>query len=309
MAGRSRNSASTSARRSSVLEALNVMGDHWMLRLLGRLFVGITSWSEITSSMNVSPSTLSKRLRQLTDSQCLEPKSARGQLAEYKLTERGKALFPILAAADEWRIRWDDPDGDAVSPWIHECGKPLRCRSSCNHCDKDVYITEVSYEPGSDVGKPGPLPAGRHFRNSAAADGDHERRLSRLLQVLGDRRTSQLLAAFYLGYHRFDEFEEWTGMHPAIVADRLRKMQHLGMVHMRLYQERPDRYHYSLTAAGRDMYMSTLEMLNWGDKWIYGRGKEPLALTHKLCGKRLRPILKCIHCGNPVHYDSVRPAK
>jgi DNA-binding HxlR family transcriptional regulator len=300
--------AGGTSRRSSVLEAMNVMGDHWMLRLLGYFFAGVDSWSELSERMNVSPSTLSKRLKQLIDAGCVVRKSGEGRTTNYKLTPRGDALFPILAAADEWRLRWDNPDNCAASAWIHECGNHLKCRTACDQCDKEIYITDVTFQKGTDVGKPSALPAGRHFRNSANFEDGGNERTSRILQVLGDRRTSQLLAAFYLGFHRFDEFEAWTNMHPAIVSDRLRKMQHLGLVHMRLYQERPDRYLYSLSAAGRDIYGCTLQMLDWGDRWVFGKGKEPLALTHNLCGKRTHPILKCVHCEKPVNIGNTHIA-
>src|SRR3546814_1471710 len=96
-------------------------------------------------------------------------------------------------------------------------------------------------------------------------------------------------------------------IYPAIVSDRLRKLQILGLIKMRLYQERPDRYLYSLAAPGREMFAVTLQMLKWGDKWSYGEGDEPLILTHEPCGQRLHSDLRCRGCGQTVHYRDCEP--
>src|SRR3546814_17426040 len=95
---------------------------------------------------------------------------------------------------------------------------------------------------------------GRRFRNNKAgvsdwADSDHP--LGLLLQVLGDRRAMPLHAALYLGLHRFAELERWPGVHPAIVSDRLRTLQILGLIKMRVSPTRPDSQHHPLPPPGR----------------------------------------------------------
>src|SRR3546814_17761637 len=125
---------------------------------------------------------------------------------------------------------------------------------------------------------------GRRFRNNKSgisdwADSDHP--LGLLLQVLGDRRAMPLLAALYLGLHRFDEIERWTGVHPAIVSDRLRKLQILGLITMRLYPEHPDRVLYSLAAPRPDMFSVQLAIPQWGTKWSYGRGDATVTPHHQ----------------------------
>jgi DNA-binding HxlR family transcriptional regulator len=301
-------SAGAPARRSSVLATFDIVGDHWMLLLLEQLFLGRTSWSALLQELEVSPSTLSKRLSQLIDAECLEKVHSGGRAVDYRLTPRGQEIFATLLAGEEWQRRWGGIDAPAL--WRHSCGAPLSVRSACRSCDRDIYITDVSFEPGPGAGDATAAMPGRRFRNNKAgvsdwADSDHP--LGLLLQVLGDRRAMPLLAALYLGLHRFDEIERWTGVHPAIVSDRLRKLQILGLIKMRLYQERPDRYLYSLAAPGREMFAVTLQMLKWGDKWSYGEGDEPLVLFHEPCGERLYSDLRCRGCGQTIHYRDCEP--
>src|SRR3546814_20106629 len=97
---------------------------------------------------------------------------------------------------------------------------------------------------------------GRRFRNNKAgvsdwADSDHP--LGLLLQVLGNRLAMPLLAALYLGLHRFDELERWTGLHPVPVSDRLCQLQPMSLLKMRLYQELSDSYPYILQDRGTGM--------------------------------------------------------
>lgn len=302
------SAAGASASRSSVLATFDIIGDHWMLLLLEQLFLGRTSWSQLLQELKVSPSTLSKRLGQLIEAECLEKSHSGGRSIDYRLTPRGEDLFPTLLAGEEWQRRWGGVEAPPL--WRHNCGAPLIVRSACRACDRDVYITDVSFRPGPGAGDATAAMPGRRFRNNKAgiadwAESDHPRGL--LLQVLGDRRAMPLLAALYLGLHRFDEIERWTGMHPVIVSDRLRKLQILGLVKIRLYQERPDRYLYSVAAPGREIFAVTLQMLKWGDKWSYGEGDEPLILTHDPCGERLFADIHCRHCEQTVHYRDCTP--
>ena len=284
-------------QRSSISDTLNVVGDIWMLRLLGALFTGTNSWSGLAERLNVSPSTLSTRLKQLVAAGCAERCDGQG----YILRQRGAELLPIILVADEWRLRWDNADETALSPWLHRCGHPLRCRSACSRCDEDILLEHTQFEPRNDQVRPKPDKP-RHFRSSATTlqPASDRQIVSRVLLALGDRRASLMLAPLFRSRNRFDEIEAWTGLHPAIISERVRKLQLLELAHMRLYQEHPDRYVYALSAAGRDLFPSTLQMLHWGDKWFYGNKNEPVLLTHRRCGERLRGIVKCVRCETEV---------
>lgn len=287
-------------QRSSISDTLDVIGDIWMLRLLGAFFTGASSWSGLAERLNISPSTLSTRLKQFVAAGCAERSDAQG----YVLSERGAELLPIILVADEWRLRWDNPDQTALSPWVHRCGRPLRCRSACRGCDENILLEQTIFVPRHDLaGRKARKP--RHFRSSTSAfqPANGVQTVSRVLLALGDRRASLMLAPLFRSRNRFDEIEAWTGLHPAIISERLRKLQLLELAHMRLYQEHPDRYLYALSVAGRDLFPSTLQMLHWGDKWFYGNTNEPVLLTHRSCGERLRGIVKCAHCETEVRSD------
>lgn len=304
-------SNSYTARRSSVLSTLDIIGDRWMLMLIETMFAGVENWSDLIELLRVSPSTLSKRLGQLVEAGCAEKISPDKRGGGYRLTERGIAMFPIFAASDEWRLAWDNPGQTSQPMWIHKCGQPLRSQSVCGRCQQEVTLAGTAYREGPGAG-PAQGTEGRRFRNSRSGAEDWQEgaeKPSRYLQTMGDRRAAQLLAAFFMGCHRFDEFETYTGLHPAILSDRLRKFQLLGLAHTRLYQERPDRYLYSLSAPARAIFTVTVQMMHWGDRFIHSPGDEPLILTHKPCGERLQAVVRCSCCAQPVQHADVQPAR
>src|SRR6266536_2393723 len=66
----------------------------------------------------------------------------------------------------------------------------------------------------------------------------------------------------------------------------------------RQYQERPARFEYRLTEAGRDLFPVLLTLMDWGDKHL-ADGEPPFVYRHR-CGADFKPVLVCEACGEPV---------
>ena len=75
--------------------------------------------------------------------------------------------------------------------------------------------------------------------------------VARTLEVVGEKWTLLALRELMLGVHRFDEIAGYTGAPRDILTTRLRKLEANGLIERQLYQERPARYEYHLTALGR----------------------------------------------------------
>ena len=133
--------------QSTISAALDIVSDSWTILLLRELFLGSSTWGEFTQRLNISPATLNKRLKQLVDAGCLTKDSKPGsRTTSYVLTEAGVALFPFMAAAREWQITWDLNTKAYTSPWVHNCGNPLECKSICTACDLDVLWEDLVFE-------------------------------------------------------------------------------------------------------------------------------------------------------------------
>lgn len=89
-----------------VAAALDVIGDRWTLLIIRDLLRhGPRRFQDLETSLaGVSPNTLSSRLKRLEESAVLERRfyEERPPRAEYVLTEKGRALGPIMLAMKKW---------------------------------------------------------------------------------------------------------------------------------------------------------------------------------------------------------------
>jgi len=60
----------------------------------------------------------------------------------------------------------------------------------------------------------------------------------------------------------------------------------------------------NLTDKGRDLWYVVTAMRQWGDRWSAPNGA-PLKMRHKACGRIVRAVPVCSHCGEPLDARSV----
>jgi len=87
-----------------VARSLDAVGEWWSLLILRDAFAGTTRFTEFQKSLGLARNVLSARLRKLVAYGVLEvvPASNGSAYQEYVLTERGKALSPVLVALRQW---------------------------------------------------------------------------------------------------------------------------------------------------------------------------------------------------------------
>ncbi|MEM6743397.1 MAG: helix-turn-helix domain-containing protein [Pseudomonadota bacterium] len=92
-----------------------VIGDRWTLLILRDCFSGVRRYEAFQKRLGITRHVLADRLRRLEAEGVLrrERYQERPARDEYRLTEKGKALFPVLAALMEWADRWAPVEGGA----------------------------------------------------------------------------------------------------------------------------------------------------------------------------------------------------
>ncbi|MFD8694327.1 winged helix-turn-helix transcriptional regulator [Kitasatospora purpeofusca] len=98
------------------------------------------------------------------------------------------------------------------------------------------------------------------------------------LHVLGEKWALLAVRELFYGNHRFDRIARNTGAPRDRLTARLRALEEAGVVERRAYSERPPRYEYHLTEAGRDLAPLTQALLAWGDRWL--SPEPPVVLRH-----------------------------
>ena len=126
--------------------------------------------------------------------------------------------------------------------------------------------------------------------------------IARSLEVVGERWTLLVLRDLFLGVRRFETFQERMKIAPNILAKRLRGLEEAGVVERRRYSERPERFEYVLTDAGKDFLPVVLDLMRWGDAHAAPDGP-PAVVRHAGCGGELGPGAVCGDCGEVVGAD------
>jgi DNA-binding HxlR family transcriptional regulator len=117
------------------------------------------------------------------------------------------------------------------------------------------------------------------------------------LQVVGEKWALLVVRELTLGVHRFDRIAANTGAPRDILTNRLRSLENAGIVERRPYSEKPPRYEYHLTRAGRDLQPVLHALRTWGDKWAVE--DSPLVVHHH--DHDFRMAVTCATCGEVVH--------
>ncbi len=93
---------------NAVGRILGLLGDEWTLLIIQQALLGATRYGEFMQRLPISNTVLSNRLRALTDNGLLVRTAyqTRPVRAEYLITQRGRAFWPVLLSIWEWERRW-----------------------------------------------------------------------------------------------------------------------------------------------------------------------------------------------------------
>lgn len=84
--------------------ALGTVGEWWSLLILRDVIQGINRFGELRSSLDISTNSLSRRLKEMTESGLLKREAYQHQPTryEYHPTDKGRDLYPVIVMLFEW---------------------------------------------------------------------------------------------------------------------------------------------------------------------------------------------------------------
>jgi len=130
----------------SIARTLDVAGEWWTLLIVRDVAYGVRRFREIQNDLGISANVLSDRLETLVAEGILERSAYRERPPrhEYRLTEKGSDLVPVLLALKEWGDRWTWPRGQGPVDVVHEsCGHHVHVEAHCPHCEREVGAAEL----------------------------------------------------------------------------------------------------------------------------------------------------------------------
>ena len=101
----------------SIARTLSVVGDTWTMLVIRELFNGNGRFNGLLDETGAPPAILSDRLATLERDGVVDkrPYSQRADRFEYRLTAKGRDLYPVLISLMTWGDRWMTDGGPRPS--------------------------------------------------------------------------------------------------------------------------------------------------------------------------------------------------
>ena len=140
----------------SMARGLAIFGDRWTLLIIRDCFRRMRRFSDFQKSLGITKHRLSDRLTRLVEEGILTkvPYDASGKRFEYRLTEKGLDLYPVLMSVVQWGDKWVDDDDGAPVIYTHNlCGKHTQPCYTCDCCGEEIHARDLEPEAGPGVTK------------------------------------------------------------------------------------------------------------------------------------------------------------
>ncbi|MFI6241982.1 winged helix-turn-helix transcriptional regulator [Micromonospora sp. NPDC050795] len=134
-----------SVENCTIARAMEVLGERWTLVVLREVFTGVRRFDDMRVRTGIPRQVLTNRLATLVEQGVLgrEPYREPGSRLrhEYRLTDKGLDLWPVLVAVLAWGDRYlADAEGPPLRVTHRDCGAEVRADLRC--------------ADGHDVGQP-----------------------------------------------------------------------------------------------------------------------------------------------------------
>lgn len=149
---RRQQTAAASAKRGTrtmVDSVIELFGDRWATLVVRACFTGINRFDEIQRDTLMATNILSGRIERLLAQGIIKavPYSAHQDRFEYRLTEKGRDLYPVLLALLQWGDRWfADEKGPPLLLTHRSCGNPLVMVIACSHCGGSLEPANTAFD-------------------------------------------------------------------------------------------------------------------------------------------------------------------
>jgi DNA-binding HxlR family transcriptional regulator len=130
----------------SIARALEVVGERWTLLILRNAFLGMRRFDDFQANLGVSRGVLAARLQWLCDEGILERRryQERPERFEYRLTQKGRDLWPLMMALTKWGDRHEaGPEGPPRLITHRDCGGDVTDHLTCAKCGAELTLHDV----------------------------------------------------------------------------------------------------------------------------------------------------------------------
>lgn len=141
----------TSGWPCPIARSADLLGDGWNLLLIRQACLGTRRFDAFQRELGIGRNILANRLERLVadDIMVKVPYDDRPVRHEYRLTQKGREVYPILAAMGAWGNKW--LRGDNTPPLVlhhHECHHDMEAAVVCSECGEPIDVRKVTARYG-----------------------------------------------------------------------------------------------------------------------------------------------------------------
>jgi DNA-binding HxlR family transcriptional regulator len=140
--------------------SLDIIGEWWSLLIVRDLFYGINTFDLICADLGIARNILTDRLKKFVYRGIIEKHEdmTKPRGSAYRLTQKGKDLFPVIMALAAWGNTWESPNGAPITFRHMPDGHLLQPLIICRQCGKPIVAKNILPEKGPGVSRRAALP-------------------------------------------------------------------------------------------------------------------------------------------------------
>ena len=142
---------SFAAMDCSVAQCLEIVGEWWTMLILRDTFLGVTRFDDFQRRLGISRNILQQRLSRLVDAGILVrvPYQEHPWRYDYRLTDKGRDLWPVINAMRQWGDQYAAPEGPPLRLTHKGCGETTDTLLVCAACGEPVGPRDFRPLPGT----------------------------------------------------------------------------------------------------------------------------------------------------------------
>ena len=141
----------TSAWPCTIARSADILGDHWNLLLIRQACLGTRRFDDFQAELGIGRNILTQRLARLVEEGLLNRVAYQHHppRQEYRLTDKGRDAYPILAAMAAWGDRWlTGPEGTPLVLHHTACEHDMHAVVVCSECEEPLDVRQVRAKAG-----------------------------------------------------------------------------------------------------------------------------------------------------------------
>jgi DNA-binding HxlR family transcriptional regulator len=134
----------------SIAQCLEAVGEWWTVLILRDAFLGVTRFDAFQRRLGIARNVLAQRLTHLIEHGILDRVAYQENPVryDYRLTDKGRDLWPVLTMMRQWGDRWAAPDGPPLAAVHVPCGHITVAVPVCHECGKTMELSDIKTVAG-----------------------------------------------------------------------------------------------------------------------------------------------------------------